>query len=1296
MNKLLTTTITRTIITLAATLLCAVAAASTGRLFTSDRLTSNTVNNVCQDSYGFIWIGTENGLSKYDGYNFVNYVTVEGDTTSLMSNEISAFLTDSRGNLWIGCNKGLVSYNYATNDFRRYRFPGGRVPRVESIMETTDGGLLIGTSGYGLYYKAKDSDALREQPAFKRNAIDEFASRTFIDGEGWLWRGSHLADITRVRVKGGKPVEFKDFKSTAGPAISYLRADKKGLLVVCMYGILRYDYATGKLTDAGYDMSALSGKVSIRHALLDRQGNIYIGTSGSGLMIIPRGSKTLQRFIDNNRNFSLSSTNINDIIEDKDGNIWICCYKKGLYQLSLQNNAFHSATFKSQNILLGSSVSSIALGNDGDVLMTVQKSGVYRADRKGNITANPAVPSGSDFIYRDSGGNYWLCTENTLYAYDPYKGKAELRLHFDGWGVGAMADNGNGTLYISTLGKGLTIIDTNSGKVHTISMNDTWRKQGTVCNDWIKSLFVDSRGYLWIGTSNGVSCMNTTTESFNDHGWRLQLANLQGLSINENRNGDILIGTDNGLYVYSRKTKDSKPFPNSERLKGNSIYCIVIDNDGRLWFSTPKGIWYNDARSGKFISHVSGNGLVANENVLGVIVMNDGQIVMANYDGLTSFYPRDVVNIKAKVGDVKLTNIIVNGRSLDFRDSRFNLAHDENSFSMHFSLLNFNDAEETAFQYRINGGEWENLPDGGNTLSLNKLNSGSYNVEVRAVSNGVYSQHTLSVRVDVEAPWYASTLAYILYFAVIAAVIMLGITLYVRRRKAELEEAKMQFLINATHDIRSPLTLIMGPLAKLKQRLTDTDNQADIDTIERNAQRLLLLVNQILDKRKIDKNQMRLHCSKTDMVKFVNGTCSMYQYNANQRGIAFRFKHVDDSIEAWIDTINFDKVVSNLLSNAFKFTDDGGEITVSLEQTDDKVIMSVEDSGIGFADEKTDRLFERFQQGSNVNLGGTGIGLNLCRAIVNMHGGTISAHNRTDGVRGACLRVELPKGNAHLKPEEIADGQDNSSLQTPNSSLKKKQARKNIRIAVVDDNEEISQYIVNELSDWYRFDTFANGEEALRSLLTGNYDLVVSDVMMPVMDGITLMKSIKKNVQISHIPVILLTSKSDIADRLEGLKYGADAYIAKPFNMAELHVTIDNLTDNVRRLRGKFSGVQSQEERVVNIEVKGNDDALMEKVMQAINKNMTDPDFNVETLAKEVGVSRVQLHRKMKEIAGITTSEFIRNKRLEQAARLIVEGKINVSQVAYAVGFNNQAHFSTIFKRHYGVSPTEYADTKRE
>jgi YesN/AraC family two-component response regulator len=323
---------------------------------------------------------------------------------------------------------------------------------------------------------------------------------------------------------------------------------------------------------------------------------------------------------------------------------------------------------------------------------------------------------------------------------------------------------------------------------------------------------------------------------------------------------------------------------------------------------------------------------------------------------------------------------------------------------------------------------------------------------------------------------------------------------------------------------------------------------------------------------------------------------------------------------------------------------------------------------------------------------GTGIGLNLCRSITKMHGGDIKAKGQE---KGAMFSVTLPKGNAHLQPEQIVTDSPAREVLSEGGNGSKQHFRP-FRILVVDDDQEIAEYISSELGNHYKFDHAPNGKEALKTLLRNQYDLVISDVMMPEMDGITLLKRIKDNPQISQLPVIMLTSKAEVEYKLEGLKSGADAYIAKPFNMEELHIQIDNLIDNVRRLRGKFSGAVQQEERVENIEVKGNDDALMERVMRSVNAHMSETDFNVDALAVDVGISRAQLHRKMKEITGISSGKFLRNLRMEQAARLLREGRINVSQVADSVGYNDQAHFSTAFKSHFGMSPSEYAETHKE
>ncbi len=1281
--------------------------ADSGELFTSGKLSSSLINCIVQDKYGYIWVGTEYGLSKFDGYRFTNYLHNEEDTTSITDNIISDLLVDKKGNLWIGCAKGLMRYNYETNNFSRLQFPDGRKPRIYSMVESHRGDILLGTAGYGLYSvknngiekTANNRFTIRWERAYAERDSDVFFTHIYEDKHHYLWQSSHLLTFTRFIEKQGK-VQRKDFKSPYGAPVKFIQHRPQAMLIVCMYGIIYYDYRTGRIADAGYDLGTFKNHITINNATFDHDGNLYISTSEHGALIIKKGSNKVEQLENSNSNFNLSTAFVNDIIEDKDNNLWIGCYKKGLYLLNQRQQAFSSWSFSAQNYIIGSSVSSIAPGENGETWCTVQNSGVFCFDASGKIIAHPTSPAGTCIIYKDRRGAYWISNGSALYSYNPHTGAYQEKLTFTSAGIYCMTDDNQGNLYISVYSKGLYIYNVESGKVTILNMRQRGNK-GFLCNDWVRSMAFDHTGHLWIGTSNGVSCLNTKTLSFKDFGWNIILKDRQANGICEGKNGNMIIGTEEGLYLFDRKNNKTLALPHAEVLKGKQVCSIIKDHQGDLWISTTMGIWQYDQKNRQFIGHINGNGLTTREYVLGSSMHTASDLIaFGTSDGITTFYPERVRAKKMELGDVHLTNFIIDGKPINCLTDEFTIPYEENSFTLEFSLLNYRNTDNISFQYRINEGKWNSTNEGSNAVSFNKLKPGSYTLEVRAMSNGNFSKKSTIIHIKVRDPWYASTWAFLLYFLTAAGIILYIIYRYERHRKEDLEETKMQFLINATHDIRSPLTLIMGPLNKLKTRITDAESKQEIDTIDRNAQRLLLLVNQILDERKIDKDQMHLHCQKTDLKEFLRGIMSLYNFNVQERSITLSLKEderlkEEGNLQVWIDRINFDKVISNLLSNAMKYTSDGGEITLIIGKNKESAIIKVEDTGIGLKEEKTDRLFERFYQGNNnsdIHIEGTGIGLNLCRALVKMHGGTIRAYNRTDGIKGSCFEVNIPLGKEHLKPEEILQ---EDGTKTAESTGKRTQANRNFNILIVDDDAEIAHYIKTELSDWYRFEHASNGKEGLKMLLTGKYDLVISDVMMPVMDGVTMLKKIKGNSNVSDIPVILLTSKSEVENRLEGLRKGADAFLAKPFNMEELHILIDNLVDNVRRIRGKYSGAQGQKAKIEQIQVKGNNDALMERVMKYMNEHLTDPDLNVEKLTEDVGISRAQLHRKLKEIAGVSAGEFIRNLRLEQAARLIEEGQINITQVAYSVGFSNQTHFSTVFKKHYGMSPSEYAETKR-
>lgn len=936
-------------------------------------------------------------------------------------------------------------------------------------------------------------------------------------------------------------------------------------------------------------------------------------------------------------------------------------------------------------------ISSVVGVADGLMLFVVKNHGLYLLDEKTGNTKLLQSPAGPIKVYSDFRKNVYVYGRDGIYEYDWKHQTYRLLLPANGLSLDGMQVDAAGNIYFASPGNGLYVWNRKSGKMTQYLMDDK-RPHKTICNNWISEIRLDSRGWLWCATANGVSCMDTKTGYFDIILSRPLLEGKTCYSTLELSDGKIAIATEMGLYLYDRKKQQTTPWPHSESISGLRIYSLKKDAKGNLWMSTAQGIWCYSSKAKLFFSFEKGNGLLTKEYLAGVAGSTpDGVICYGNSEGLTYFRPSQVKDYNEKMSAIYLSEVLLDGKMAPFIGDNLSVPSDFKSIVLNFSLLDYQSVGNIVFQYRINGGKWISNAAGDNSFNFTGLSYGHYRIEVRTYCNGKYSIYNKVIKLNVLAPWYLTVWAKLIYLSLVLGFMAAVIFIYLHKKKRDLEEAKMQFLINATHDIRSPLTLIMEPLKKLKERLGNAEEyHEDIDTMDRNAQRLLTLVNQILDKRRLDKHQMNLSCRETNLVEFSRGLVSLFTYNANLRGINIRLEMPETPVNAWIDRNKLDKAIANLLSNAFKYTPNGGEIIFRIEKQDKKVLLYVIDSGKGLGkndDAKT--LFERFYQGKNsadMHLGGSGIGLNLCRSIVRLHGGDVYAHNREDGKSGACFIIELPLGKEHLKNNQIC---------LDNVGTKKKQQRgaasRNSKILLVDDDIEICRYLKSELSDWYRFVICNNGKEALKQLLSGDFDLVVSDVVMPEMDGITLLRNIKGNANISHVPVIMLTSKSEISDRLEGIKLGADAYLAKPFSLEELHLTIDNLIDNVRRLKGKFTGALKQDDKVEKVEVKGYDEELMERIMKVVNENLSDSDFNVEKMCDEVGVSRTQLHRKLKEMTGVPTSEFLRNIRLNEAARLIREHKINITQVSYMVGFANNSHFSTAFKKYFGMSPTEYA-----
>ena len=1266
--------------------------ANSGRLYTSNDMSSSLIRCIIQDKYGFIWVGTNFGLNRFDGYKFCTYLCNPADTTTIQDNDIVKLYPYSKEFLFVATNRGLYKYSYLTNSFQHIVLEKkDEKIRISSLIEDGKHNLLIGTAGYGAYRLDMTTGKVTRLSRKSANSVDDFFAMLFFDDEGYLWQANHTKVLRKYKYNG-KSIKLVSVYEPKGlfSVCKLYAADKKGFFVAHVGGIMRYDYASHRFSRYDFDFSAHQGAGYISAVTLDKYGNLWLGTSGDGTFKIPHGSRKAYRVELNNQSFIFDNAHISDLLIDRDGNQWYGCYMKGLFLSNNDKNVFHPVSLDELGAGM-ETISSVVGVADGLMLFVVKNHGLYLLDEKTGNTKLLQSPAGPIKVYSDFRKNVYVYGRDGIYEYDWKHQTYRLLLPANGLSLDYMQVDAAGNIYFTSQGNGLYVWNRKSGKMTQYLMDDK-RPHKTICNNWISEIRLDSRGWLWCATANGVSCMDTKTGYFDIILSRPLLEGKSCYSTLELSDGKIAIATEMGLYLYDRKKQQTTPWPHSESISGLRIYSLKKDVKGNLWMSTAQGIWCYDSKAKSFFSFEKGNGLLTKEYLAGVVgSTSDGVICYGNSEGLTYFQPSEVKDYNEKTSAIYLSGVLLDGKMAPFIGDNLSVPSDFKSIVLSFSQLDYQSVGNIVFQYRINGGKWISNAAGDNSFNFTGLSYGHYRIEVRTYCNGKYSTYKKVINLDVLAPWFLTVWAKLLYLFLILGLTAAAIIVYLRKKKRDLEEAKMQFLINATHDIRSPLTLIMEPLKKLKERLGNAEEyQADIDTIDRNAQRLLTLVNQILDKRRLDKHQMNLSCRETNLVEFSQGLVSLFTYNANLRGINIRLEMPETPVNAWIDRNKLDKAIANLLSNAFKYTPNGGEIIFRIEKQDKKVLLYVIDSGKGLGkndDAKT--LFERFYQGKNsadMHLGGSGIGLNLCRSIVRLHGGDVTARNREDGTSGACFIIELPLGKEHLK-----DSQINSDYVVNGKKQQRSGASRNCKILLVDDDIEICRYIKTELSDWYRFVICNNGKDALKQLLSGDFDLVVSDVVMPEMDGITLLRNIKGNANISHVPVIMLTSKSEISDRLEGIKLGADAYLAKPFSLEELHLTIDNLIDNVRRLKGKFTGALKQDDKVEKVEVKGYDEELMERIMKVVNENLSDSDFNVEKMCDEVGVSRTQLHRKLKEMTGVPTSEFLRNIRLNEAARLIREHKINITQVSYMVGFANNSHFSTAFKKYFGMSPTEYA-----
>lgn len=1274
-------------------------------------LTSGRINALIQDADGYIWVATENGLNRFDGWNVKSYLFDKNDSTSLRNNIVQFLYVDKNEDLWIGSGSGLQRYSSYSDSFENVRFVDAEKPSVMDMTELSNGEIWAVTNGYGVY--RIDAESLLAEKLEDINKLFEMGFMVTIDEDS-----KHRIWITLNNNR-----------------LYYIAPDHKKAVLV-------------------------EESEFIINTTVDILGNLWYATTDK----VYFWNDDVSRFDEVN----LSDTNINDITEiisSRDGIIYIVTRNRGLYQIKDKHSKptlfFYDESFRTDHVY------SVCFDSKNGIWMGSHKSGIL------HLTSNPfkfrfkeitqSISNLITCITEDSSGEIWVSTsDGEIFCFTPEmeiirvfntgKSISSIAIDHEGiiWAVSPIGElykfNKNGELikndniadglyltkvlvgkdrriYIATLRKGLIQIDDN-GKLNYVNSSTQLATDRRLGNDYIITLYCDDDGFIWIGHCDGVDCYDPYNNRLIDLNCIEKLRSNVVNAFCRDDNGEMWIGSNNGMYRYNGMTCELQDYNIKDGLQNSMICGIVAADNGDVWFSTYKGLGRLNASTESVITYTSGNGLVDKEFIKsGYLASKSGKMYFAGLSGIT-YLSANTMPSGNVPGCPVLTRLYVNNEEISanthFGSNRvadanwhdctgINLDQEHNSFAMEFSTFGFEDKENIQFEFRILelNNSWQPVMRGENKVSCNYLPSGNYHLEVRANENGIYSP-VRKFNISIAPPWYASNSAILMYVILALAFVSFALFIYKRqlnrKKKEEIHEERFRSFINIAHELRSPLSLIVSPLSSLIKSETDTKKKRALMTMSRSVSRIENLVNQILDIRKIEKGQMKLGFIKTDIIILVKNIVDEFEYVASERHITLTFVHDQESLFLWIDTHNFDKIIINLISNAFKFTPDNGSINVTITSNEQEAQIIVEDSGIGLEEGKINKIFERFYQASN-ETAGYGIGLHLTKMLVDLHHGRLTAENRK-GENGSRFIVIVPCGKEHLSENEIINPIQTNTLHErpvifrdnivqevkPNSHAIKRKPR----LLIVDDDEDIIMYLQTNMSIEYKVLTAKDGIEAFNIAQTSGIDLIVSDVMMPRMDGFELLKRLKSNARTSIIPIILLTTRAEYETRIKGWDIGAEAFLSKPFNLEELLLLCGNLINGRLRLKGRLSVDKDIDEKIQPVKMKSNDDIFMDKLTAVINENMSNSDFKIEDLADSIGMSRVTLHRRIKGLTGISPVEFVRNIRLAQAAKLLRTCDTNISQVAYAVGFSNPGVFSTAFKNQYGYTPSEYTELSDE
>lgn len=1350
---------------------------------TKQGLPGSNVRKLHQDTYGYIWFGIEAvGLCKYDGVEYQIFRYDPLDKKSLSNNFIWDIKSDNR-NLWIGTENGLNLYYRDKNIFYNFLTYNSNITDnwTAALYIDYQNNLWVGTSNGLNKISCTDLQKLYANIIYNADSVYSFRFHNYLyndsitqkfgkvkimqireDLEHNLWVSTNKGIFILDSLANFKEHLYRENDQNTGLTNNLVRFtasySDSTVLIGTDRGICLYSPSTKKYC---YDVFPQIKKLKLEFKgyycyLKDSGETEWIGMS-EGLMIINRKNKTNKSFQFISKGESgLTSKIINDVIEDNSNQIWISTKFGGLHLFKKHQDLFHTTTVdnivnktnrKDDNYILSlfaDSKDNIWVGTKyGGLLKYNYETDNYESFWVDVELKNPGNSNRIEYIYEDSYGDIWTGTLKGLNKLNTKNRKTTLYPFHQ---VRCILEDSAGHFWIGSQ-QGLYLFNRENKSYEFFSKSkytDFFQNTGII----VYTMLEDRYSNLWFGTyENGVFWYNAKQDTMihyvQDIKNNFQLSGNMIRAIFEDDKGNIWIGTKhNGLNCFSYKNQTFTNFIATDGLPSNTIYSILSDNSGNLWIGTHNGLSVYHSNTGIFQNFDESHGLQSNifENDAKAITQS-GTLLFGGYKGFNIFQPE---NIKIETHNCQLVVKSLRINNEDYiidlkKDTTIRLKHFQNYIELKFALLSFINPSKTNFRYKLEGidKEWIDAATR-NFVSYSDLAGGDYTFHLEAFdADNSSASNPINLKIQIASPYWKTKFAFACY------IIFIGFLLYqihrftslriiyrnrlMESRKAiqqtmEINEAKLRFFTNVSHELKSPLSLISAPVEKLSNsnNLTD-DDRKNVILIQKSTKRLLRLIEQLLYFRKTQHEVIQLKALRGNIVQFIEEISQPYAAFAEQNSVEFKVKYLDKNIELWFDPEKIEKIISNLLMNAFKFTPRGGSVEVNIETKNSNLLnqkkfkknekvsqmvkISIKDTGKGISKHELKNIFNHYyMRNSGHNYKGTGIGLELTKTLIELHGGTISVESKEG--KGSIFSFMLFKDKKHLNKHQISEDKiiaekyinqvDFSELfsEINIAPIKSKQDNYSINkplILVVEDDSELRQFIKENLSEQYNIMLARDGKEGLSMALQKIPDMVISDIMMPRMDGIQLCRQLKSEHITSHIPIILLTRKDDIEDKITGLKTGADDYVSKPFNMQYLLLRIHNIFHSIKMF--KIQILKELDKGIIESEeISTFDKNLLNKCLDAVSEHISDSDFSVNDLCKIVGMSRSQLYRKLSALTGQSPAGFIYSNRLKKAKKLLLNKEYSVMDIAHLTGFKSSNSFSTVFKKNFGISPKEYME----